>query len=208
MYDNYKLDAIKNWIGSGSINIFGRPFSGKDAQGKRLAKLLGGNLVGGGEILRHTPSNHIKQHIDNGQLIPSNDYADIVLPYLSQTNLVNKPLILSAVGRWHGEETAVIDSLKKSNHQLKAVIYLDISNNDSYNRWFALKTYNDRTNRHDDTEEVLRTRFAEFQNKTMPVIDYYRNIGILIEIDGGRTRDEVNDDIINALYKQATTGNN
>jgi adenylate kinase len=204
MYSDMQISAIKKWIGSGSVNIFGRPFSGKDAQGKRLADLLDGKLVGGGEILRHTPSDHIKQHIDNGQLIPSNDYADIVLPYLSQPELSGKPLILSAVGRWHGEETAVIDSLEKSNHQLRAVIYLNISNDDSYNRWFALQTYNDRLNRHDDTESVLQTRFAEFQNKTMPVIDYYDDLGILIQIDGRQTRDEVTSDIIAALAKLAT----
>ncbi|NCQ54071.1 hypothetical protein COV88_02395 [Candidatus Saccharibacteria bacterium CG11_big_fil_rev_8_21_14_0_20_41_19] len=201
MHDDKKISAIKHWLGSGSINIFGRPFSGKDVQGKRLADLLGGKLIGGGEILRHTPSDNIKQHIDNGQLIPSNDYANIVLPYLSQTELSYKPLILSAVGRWHGEETDVINSLEQSNHQLKAVIYLDISNNDSYNRWLALRTHNDRLNRHDDTEEVLQTRFDEFQKKTMPVIDYYRDKGLLIEIDGTRTRDGVNDDIIQALYE-------
>lgn len=194
-----KIIAIKQWLGTGSINIFGRPFSGKDAQGKRLADLLGGKLVGGGEILRHTPSDHIKEHIDSGQLIPSNDYADIVLPYLKQPELAGKPLILSAVGRWHGEEPAVIESLEKSNHELKAVIYLDISNDDSRDRWLALRTNNDRLNRHDDTEEVLQTRFTEFQNKTLPVIDYYRNIGKLIEIDGSRTRDEVTSDIIIAL---------
>jgi|GEM_PF-6109632 len=35
----------------------------------------------------------------------------------------------------------------------------------------------------------------------MPVIDYYRDKGLLIEIDGTRTRDGVNDDIKQALYE-------
>jgi len=202
MHDQTKINAIKTWVGSGSINIFGRPFAGKDNQGKRLATVLDGVLIGGGEILRgDTMPDHIKEHMTNGHLIPSDDYATIVLPYLNQPHLNDRTLILSAVGRWHGEEPGVAKALEKSNHQLKAVIYLDITNDDSYNRWLVRSTFNDRPKRHDDTEEVLRTRFDEFEKKTLPVIDYYRNNGLLIEIDGTQTRDEVNNDIIEALYK-------
>lgn len=202
MYDQTKIDAIKAWVGSGSINIFGRPFAGKDNQGKRLANILDGVLIGGGEILRgDTMPDHIKEHMINGHLIPSDDYAEIVLPYLSQPRLDGKTLVLSAVGRWHGEEPGVADALEKSNHQLKAVFYLNITNSDSYNRWLVRNTFNDRPERHDDSEVVLKTRFDEFEKKTMPVIDYYRNKGLLIEIDGTQTRDEVNNDIIEALYK-------
>ena len=203
MYDLKQIDAIKNWLGSGSINIFGRPFAGKDNQGKRLVKLFGGTLVGGGEILRDSEiSDDIKQNMRIGKLIPSDDYINIVLPFLSQPHLADSPLFLSSIGRWHGEEDSVIKALKKSNHPLKAVIYLNISNADSYNRWLIRETFADRQNRHDDTKEVLEIRFAEFQEKTLPVLDYYRDHDMLIEIDGKRTRDEVTHDILDALSKR------
>ena len=204
MYDSKQIDKIKNWLGAGSINIFGRPFAGKDNQGKRLVKLFGGNLVGGGEILRDSEiSDNIKQNIRAGKLIPSDDYINIVLPFLSQPHLAGGPLFLSSIGRWHGEEDGVIRALEKSNHPLKAVIYLNISNSDSYNRWLIRETFEDRQNRHDDTKEVLEIRFAEFQEKTLPVLDYYRDHDMLIEIDGKRTRDEVTHDILDALSKLA-----
>jgi adenylate kinase len=207
MYDDKQIDAIKNWIGAGSINIFGRPFAGKDAQGKRLAELLGGNLVGGGEILRGSKiPEQAKQNMSTGKLIPTDDYINIVLPYLKQPSLANKPLILSSVGRWHGEEDGVIQSLEESNHALKAVIYLDISNNESHSRWLAREINNDRTSRHDDTEEILNIRFDEFRDKTLPVIDTYRNLGLIIDINGNRTRNEVTQDIINALSERAKAG--
>jgi len=205
MYDTKKIDVIKRWLGSGSINIFGRPFAGKDAQGKRLVKLFGGNLVGGGEILRSNEiPKHANEYIKTGRLLPSNDFVDIVLPYLSQSRLANKPLFLSSLGRWHGEEDDVIATIEKSGHPIKAVIYLDISTTESHARWLAREINNDRQDRYDDTEATLNIRFDEFSGKTLPVIGYYRNLGLLVEIDGSGSRDEVTNLIIDALYEQAT----
>lgn len=204
MYDDKKIDEIKKWLGTGTIDIFGRPFAGKDFQGRRLSQILGGNLVGGGDILRHsTMPENIKGYMRSGKLIPSNDYVNIVLPYLNQPHLNNKPLILSSVGRWHGEEDGVIKSVKQSGHPLKVVVYLDISNNESHERWLAREINNDRSSRHDDTEEILNIRFTEFQEKTVPVIDYYRTLNSLIEIDGKGARDEITANIVDALFECA-----
>jgi len=204
MYGDERLDAIKNWVGTGSINIFGRPFAGKDTQGRRLAEILDGNVIGGGEILRGgTIPDNIKEYIRKGKLIPSDDYVNIVLPYLNQPRLANKPLILSSVGRWHGEETGVIKATEASGHPLKIVLYLALLDDDVYDRWRAIEANKDRNDRLDDSEEILVTRLAEFQEKTLPVLDYYRNLNMLIEIDGKHTRDEVTNDIIGLLYERA-----
>jgi len=40
-----KIVAIKKWLGTGSINIFGLPMSGKDTMGIRLAEALGGKFL-------------------------------------------------------------------------------------------------------------------------------------------------------------------
>jgi adenylate kinase len=84
---------------------------------------------------------------------------------------------------------------------MKAVIYLNISPNESHTRWLAREINNDRSNRCDDTEETLNIRFSEFQDKTLLVIDYYRNLGLLIEIDGKGPRNEITEYIIDALYE-------
>jgi adenylate kinase len=202
MYDEDKVDQIKKWLGAGSINIFGRPFAGKDAQGKRLAELFGGNLIGGGDIMRNTTiPESSSSNIRQGKLAPSEDYIAIVLPYLSQSHLASKPLILSSVGRWHGEENGVIKTLEQSGHPLKAVVFLDISNGESHTRWLAREINNDRQSRHDDTEDVLKVRFDEFEGKTVPVLDFYKQHHLLIEVNGTQTRDQVTKDIIEALFE-------
>lgn len=203
MYDNEKVSLIKTWLGTGSINIFGRPFAGKDVQGEILAELLDGNLLGGGDILRGSVvPERVKDCLRTGKLIPSEDYVNIVLPYLSQSQLIGKPLILSSVGRWHGEEMGVITAVKESGHPLKTVVYLNISDEDAYTRWLKLEDINDRQDRRDDTEDILKTRFAEFQEKTMPVIDFYRKLELLIEIDGRGTREQVTAEIINCISER------
>lgn len=204
MTDFEKIKNIRKWLGTGSINIFGRPFSGKDTQGKRLAEMFGGNLVGGGEILRNSDiPKHVQELIRAGKLAPSEDYRQIVLPYLKRNNLQGKPLILSSLGRWKGEEKSVIEILDETKHPLKAVIYLEISENESHKRWLARDINNDRNNRHDDTEEILEIRFKEYAEKTLPVLDYYSDINLLIKVDGSKTRDEVTDEIIEELFQRS-----
>lgn len=200
MYENKDIDIIKKWLGNGSINIFGRPFAGKDNQAKNLTSIFGGNFIGGGDILRskYMPDD-IKALMKTGRLIPTDKYQATVLPYLNQAQFKGKPLFLSSVGRWHGEEESVIATLKESDHELKAVIHLNISEQESFKRWKNRDINADRGERHDDIEEILKIRLDEYELKTIPVINHYKKIGLLIEVDGAKTRDEVTDDIVKGL---------
>lgn len=204
MNDSKKINKIKQWLASGSIDIFGRPFAGKDSQCIELVKLLGGKVISGGDILRasKTTSIELKNQIDNGKMAPTQEYLNIVTNYLSRSELSGKPLLLSAVGRWHGEEYSIMQALDKSNHPLKLVIYLNITNEESYRRWTMLEDFNDRPNRADDTKEILKIRNQQFSEKTLPVIQYYRQFNMLIEIDGNQSRGEVTEDIIEYIYQK------
>ncbi|PID31301.1 hypothetical protein CR983_01780 [Candidatus Saccharibacteria bacterium] len=201
---NTHTSDIKAWLSTGSINIFGRPFAGKDTQGKRLAALLDGSLLGGGDILRNTETSPELAAIrQSGKLIPSDAYVDIVLPFLKKPEFAGRPLILSSVGRWIGEEVGVMRALEEADHPLKAVVYLDIPPSDVRQRWHALEHHDDRHNRADDTLEILERRLDEYQQKTIPVIDKYEQLGLLLRIDGTGTPDEVYSAIIGGLAMRA-----
>jgi adenylate kinase len=199
-----EIEKIKKWLGSGSINIFGLPFAGKDTHGRELSKLLEAPLIGGGEIIRSTLApKHMKDHIATGQLSPTDEYLALVLPYLSQNKFADKPLILSSVGRWFGEHIPVRTAAADSGHPIKAVIFLDIDSSELHKRWEASLKLMDRGSRHDDAEHVLDTRIHEFQTKTLPVIDFYRQQDLLIEIDGKPEKSLVSQTIISKLYEKA-----
>jgi adenylate kinase len=198
---NEKIKAIKDWLGAGSINIFGSPFSGKDTQGQRLRDYFGGVLIGGGDILRNSQtSEHLKELMEAGQLAPRQEYLESILPYLEQPDFTGKPLILSAIGRWDGEQEGVVQAAQKSDHPLKAVLFLTLNEDEIWKRWQASKELQDRGQRADDDENSLMTRMEEYRQKTMPVIEFYRSKGLLIEVNGNQTPDKVTNEIINKLY--------
>lgn len=194
-----KVRSIKDWLGTGSINIFGMELSGKDTQANQLADLLGGTVLGGGDILRNSIiPPHVQRSLDNGEYIPTKDYVDIVLPYLSKPAFTNRPLILSAVGRWIGEEKSVLAATKAAGHDIKAVIYLDIKKCTAFDR---LKTA--QRGRSDDYEEHVARRIKEFEVKTLPVLKVYQSLGLLNTISGEVSPAEVTDAILETLYQKA-----
>lgn len=204
-----KVKTIADWLGTGSINIFGAPFAGKDTQGNWLARQLDTPLVGGGDILRNNKNipDYVREVMNQGKLAPIQEYLNIVTPYLSQKIFAGKPLILSAVGRWHGEEMVITEAAKKAGHPIKVVILLSISETEVMKRWQKLPNKVDRVGRHDDHGEIIKIRLDEFRTKTLPVIDFYRQKGLLLEVDGSLSPDEVSHQIYAGLYKKATSDN-
>ncbi|MDB5168895.1 MAG: hypothetical protein JWO41_251 [Candidatus Saccharibacteria bacterium] len=208
-FDTDKIAVIKNWLGTGSINIFGMPFAGKDTQGRILSELFDCPLLGGGDILRGSIIPERSQEaLRMGKLIPTEDYVNIVLPYLSQEEFSGHPLILSSVGRWHGEEDGVVEATKQSGHPLKAIIHLDITEAGVFERWRKSqeeRSKGDRGDRTDDVIEIIKVRLDEFRDKTVPVINHYRQTNMFLEISTERPAVEVTADILNFLYDLATS---
>lgn len=193
------IETVKAWLGSGSINLFGAQYSGKDTQSKRLAKLLNGHALSGGDILRASQNQEVMGQINTGNLAPIDAYLQIVLPHLARKEFSGKPLILSAVGRWHGEESGVIEAAKTAGHPLKAVIYLKMDESEAWKRRAAAINRQERGDRQDEDESALKRRLEEFRDKTLPAIEFYRDKGLLIELDGSQSLDDVTSAIISNL---------
>jgi adenylate kinase len=199
-----KINTIKNWLGTGSINMFGRPFAGKDTQGEILAEYFGATLIAGGDILRsYHDQDRIKELMSTGDLFPSDFYLSIVLPYLSSENIKNQPIILSTVGRMKGEESTILQATEESGHPMKAVVLLDLSEQEVLDRFQATRNLGDRGIREDDNHDALENRLVKFREQTLPVIEVYRQKGLLIEVDGKLSREEVTQEIITKLYEKA-----
>ena len=203
-----KIIQIKKWLSSGSINIFGIQFSGKDTVGIRLSENLRAEFLSSGDIVRAARDSSVDSDIqkaalasDSGILIPTDEFQKLILPYLYDEKISGKALILSSVGRWIGEEKPVLDALHRGNHDTKAVILLNISEEEVWQRWQIAR--NSRNGgRHDDIdEEKVSRRISEFKEKTLPVIDIYREMGLLLEVDGEQSRDDTFTDVINQLYQ-------
>lgn len=198
------IEIIKEWLGTGSINIFGMPFSGKDTIGARLAETFGGKLLSSGSILRDAQERDekLREEMNSGALASTDKFRTIVLPYFANEDLKDFPLILSSVGRWEGEERPVMEAAANAGHPIKAAILLNISREEiEKRRNLALESL-DRGARGDDlNEEALELRIKEFNEKTLPVLEIYKNEGLLVEVDAKESRDEVFQNTIEALLK-------
>jgi len=200
MEDNFTI--IKDWLGTGSINIFGLPLSGKDTVGIRLAEALGGRYLSSGLILRNAEKDNpaVRNNLNAGLWAPTDQFYDLVLPYFDRAELNGLPLILGAIGRWSGEEQTVIDTAESAGHPIKAVILLNISEADIRARWEQAQILKDRGDRGDDRKpQVLQIRVQEFRTKTMPVIEVYRNLDILIPVNADQTKEQVFAEVIQKL---------
>ncbi len=201
-----KINTIKQWLGTGSINIFGLPMSGKDTQGVKLAETLDAKFLSSGMIIRAMESETKQNLTSTGNLIPTNTFYEWVLPYFERRDLFHHPLILSSIGRWQGEENQVMSVAAGAGHEIKAAIILNISEADVEKRFKTAQTLQDRGERQDDKDlQVFRNRLHEFRTKTLPVIQHYQSLGLLIEVNGDQTRDAVFNEIINKLYLKATS---
>ena len=199
---NEKLEKIKSWLGTGSLNIFGLPMSGKDTVGMRLAEDLQAKFLSSGIIIRAYEAEQNKDMTGSGKLIPTNTFYDIILPYFSREELRNDSLVLSSVGRWSGEEDKIMEAAKAGGHEIKAVVMLDLTEEEVKNRFEAAKELNDRGERADDANiEVFETRLAEFREKTMPVLNHYDELKMLVKVPAIGSRDEVYVNVIDRLVE-------
>lgn len=199
----HKIGEVKEWLGTGSINVFGRQFAGKDVQLNRLAKLLGTNIpvLSGGEILRQSDniSPDDRAAMNRGELIDSEAYKRYILPGLSAPEHDGKPLLLSAVGRMIGEEASVLEATSAAGHPTLAVVELMISDQEAHRRLAR----SDRK-RPDDTPEALDERLNWFADKTIPVLDVYEDMGLLMQVDATPPEEVVFSDLVDILHARAT----
>lgn len=199
-----KVAKIKAWLGTGSINVFGLPFSGKDTVGLRLAELLGAKFLSSGLILRaaEVEDKELAKELAAGNLAPTDTFRRIIMPYFGREDLANFPLVLSSVGRWSGEEFDIMSAAADGGHEIKAVLLLNISEDEVKKRWEVSRVVGDRGMRSDDREKhILDNRIKEFIEKTMPVIETYRDNGMLVPIHATGERDEVFNTVIDELCK-------
>ena len=196
-----KVGEVGEWLGTGSLNFFGRPFAGKDTQAENFSDQYNGHVIGGGDIFRNSVvPPEVQAKIDAGEIAPTEDFVKIVMPYLSSDKFDSHPLMLSTVGRSTGEEVGVMDALGRANHPLLAVPLLSISPDLVIRRMRSISRERD-----DDGIDKITTRLDEFDLKTIPVLDAYAKLDLIVEIDASRDQETVFRGLVHALHEFATS---
>ncbi|MEO1062914.1 MAG: adenylate kinase [Actinomycetota bacterium] len=167
--------------------IFGRQGAGKGTQCLHLSERYGVPHVSTGDMLRAaaeagTPFGlKAKEIMEAGELVPDDVMYGLVEERLAQPD-AEAGVLLDGFPRT-AEQAAALDRIL-GDDPLLAAINLEVPEGIVIERMLA-------RGREDDTEEAIRRRLDLYLDQTAPLLAHYDGLGLLVEVDGVGTEDEV-----------------
>lgn len=211
-----------------NIMLFGAPGAGKGTQAKFLIEKYGIPQISTGDILRAaiaegTPMGlEAKSFMDNGKLVPDSTIIGIIKETLAKDEY-KKGFILDGFPRTLAQAEALEILMADLKIGLDKVISLNVPDELIVGRITGRKVckscgasfhveFNpskvegvcdfdggELITRKDDTAETVKTRLDAYHAQTAPLFNFYKDKGILAEIDGTKEVDEVAADIVEIL---------
>ncbi len=211
-----------------NLILLGPPGAGKGTQSAALVERFGIPQISTGDMLRAAVKEgspmglKAKSCMDSGALVPDDVVIGIVRERLAKEDCANG-FILDGFPRTVAQADSLQATLEDLGKELDAVVSLEVDADalverltgrrickgcaKGYHLRFDPPTIAGRCDlcgselyqRDDDREETIRKRLTVYQEQTSPLIDYYRQKGLLISIDGMRDIGVVQSDIATAL---------
>jgi adenylate kinase len=204
--------------------LLGPVGAGKGTQARRIATRYGIPHVASGDLLRgHRAQNTdlgkvASQYMDRGALVPDDLVISMIVDRMRQPD-AHHGVLLDGFPRTVAQARALDKELEEEGRVLGLALYLEVPFETlverAAGRWTCRNcqaTYNYRVNppskpgvcdacggelyqREDDRVDVVSERIKVYLRDTVPVVEYYRNRGILREIDGTQGIEAVAADI-------------
>ena len=214
-----------------NLVLLGPPGAGKGTQAKRLETHHGIKQLSTGDMLRDainsgTPlGQQVRAILDDGALVSDDIMTEMIAHRIDEPDCA-AGFILDGFPRTVVQAESLERLLASKGMRVDAVINLKVDDQVLVDRIvcrFACancgENYNERfrptktpgvcdvcgstefTKRNDDTEETVRARLAAFHEMTAPILPFYRDRGLLYEIDGLLPFDDVTEEIEAALSR-------
>lgn len=171
------------------VVMLGPPGSGKGTQAERLASTYGIPAISTGEMLRAAVAagnelgGKVQAVMAQGKLVDDALMADVVRERLAKPD-ARRGFLLDGYPRTGAQARTLEDVLRQLGKALDHVLHLDVPEEVLVERALA-------RGRADDSESVVRERLRVYRASTEPLVEYYRQHGLLRTIQGDRTMDEV-----------------
>jgi adenylate kinase len=184
-----------------NVLLIGAPGSGKGTQGQRLAAQLGLRHIATGDLLRQQIADQtelgrqVSGYLDRGELVPDELIIDMVLPLIADA-AAGDGYLLDGFPRSVEQAERVRGVVAALGAPPDAAIYLDAPSDVLVERLLARAQIEGRN---DDTADVIANRLQIFDDDTRPLVDYYRNRGLLHVVDANTDPDRVTEQIVSAL---------
>jgi adenylate kinase len=183
------------------VLLIGPPGSGKGTQGDRLAEQLGVEHIAAGDLLRAEVKagtelgRQVAQQLEHGDLVPDETIIELVLPRVVAAAR-SGGYLLDGFPRSVEQAVEARKLAEQAGAGPDAVIYLDVPREELMRRILRRA---DEQGRADDNEQTVTNRLQVFDEATRPLVDYYRERGLLHMIDAAREADAVTTAILDSL---------
>jgi adenylate kinase len=209
--------------------LLGPPGAGKGTQAERIAAKYGVPHLSTGDMLREAVAadtevgRRAKAIMDAGELVPDEVMNRLVAERIAQPDAA-RGFVLDGFPRTVAQAEALDDLLKQRDQRLDAVLELAVDDDalvDRISGRFACAQcgagYHDRfrhpkaegvcdvcgsrefVRREDDKPETVRARLDAYHAQTAPLLPYYRNKGLLAEVDGMAEIEDVSTEVFNRI---------
>jgi len=214
-----------------NIVFLGPPGAGKGTQAKILVEKYGIPQISTGDMLREHVSKgtelgiKAKEYMEKGQLVPDEIILGMVKERLSQDD-AQKGFILDGFPRTVAQAEALDKLLEEMGKKIEYVLALIVPDEELVTRLTGRRTCKncgmmyhikfkppkvegkcdacggELYQRADDNEETVRNRLKVYHEQTAPLIEYYKKKGVLFEVDGNKSIEEITQQLINILEKK------
>lgn len=179
----------------------GPPGAGKGTQARVVAEHFGIPAISTGDIFRANVSQGTPLGVEAKKYMDAGEYVPDEVTNLMVRNRIDEPdaapgFLLDGYPRTLAQVTELDGMIGFTGHKLDAVVVLSVDADELVQRLLQRAAVEGRA---DDTEDVIRRRQEVYAEQTAPLIEVYRDRGILIEVDGLGEVDEVTARIFEAL---------
>jgi adenylate kinase len=181
--------------------ILGPPGAGKGTQAAKIASTFGIPAISTGDIFRANIKNEtplglqVKEVLASGGYVTDEITNEIVRDRLFEDD-AEQGFLLDGFPRTAAQVETLDAILAEHGHALDAVLELTVDSEAVVQR---LLKRAEIEGREDDTEQVIRERQAIYRRETAPLTEVYSDRGLLVQVDGMGSVDEVFDRISAAL---------
>lgn len=185
------------------VVLMGAPGAGKGTQAKLLQEAVGLPQVSTGDLFRANLKNQTElgklaqTYMDKGELVPDHVTVAMVKDRLSQPDCT-RGAILDGFPRTMAQAGALDQLLADIGGEISIVPYIKVDEEVLVQRLINRGKIEGRA---DDNEETIRTRMQVYQEETAPLLAYYRNRGLLVEINGEQAVEAVQQDLVQSIQK-------
>lgn len=182
-----------------NIVIFGAPGAGKGTQSDFIVEKFELTHISTGDLLRKEIKDEtelgkrIKSIMDAGQLVSD----DIVIEMMDNAIARDtKGILFDGFPRTVAQAEVLDKLLAKHGRTLTCMIRLDVPREELIHRMLERAKVSGRS---DDNEETIKNRLVEYENKTLPVADYYNKQGKEVKVNGLGDIKRISEDIAKAI---------